>query len=287
MNFKNLTTGTYIIIGIITILILLVGVPAFVNYLMGVHTVKVYGDAPAWIGFLGTYIGSILSGAITLIGVLLTLKHSEKESKKAVVLAKAETRRAKLPTMIAHTEECIDIVYEFVEKIQEFEKVDISDLVKKPSERRNKFFTVDGDFLLTTTEKFVSLENEFHKNKKLIRNHMVQIDEYAYQCYRRFEEEFRELYEYRIEPIENELIEFQGHIVSKYMNEYGDIITNMEVRLNSIVLEREDLLRFESILRKLKTAENKYITDLNDIHFELDNRLNQILLRFSDEFSAK
>ena len=285
MNFRKLTTGTYIIIGIITVLILLVGVPAFVNYLMSVHVVRVYGDTPAWIGFLGTYIGSILSGAITLIGVLLTLKHSEKLNKTTLDLTREETRRNMLPKMIMHAEETLDLIDEFLDTVHELERADKSDINKNLFERSHKLFKVDSDFLLTYTQSFLTLEEKFNKNKKLIRNHMVQINEYAYERFRRFEENFKEIHETRIEPIENELLEFQGHIVTKYRDAYDDVITNLELPLNSIMLDQEDLHLLDKILRKLITAEKKYINDLNDIHFELQDRLNEMLLQFSEQFS--
>lgn len=279
IKFSN---KTYIISAIILIVI-----PIVVNELMSFHIVKVYGDTNAWVGFLGSYFGSIISGAITLIGVLLTLQHSEKESKKALDLAKKEARRNQLPIMITHAEEALDIIDGFLTKVHEFQRIDKSDFNKSSFERAFKLFKVDADFLLAKTTDYITINDEFNRNKKLIRNHMVQIDEHAYQCFRRFEVNSKEIYDSLIEPIEDDLLEFQGHIVTKYRETHDAIITNMELPLNTIRLDQEDLHLLDKILRKLLIAEKKYIDDLNNTHFELQDSLNMMLLRFSDEFSVK
>lgn len=58
--------------------ILMILIPIITNYLMFVGDFKVAGDNKTWIGYLGSFwgaiIGGIISGALTLIGVNITIK---------------------------------------------------------------------------------------------------------------------------------------------------------------------------------------------------------------------
>jgi hypothetical protein len=64
----------YFIAGIMAVLII---VPLIVNGLMFIDGGNVAGDQKTWIGFLGSFIGAIVgglvSGALTLVGVILTI----------------------------------------------------------------------------------------------------------------------------------------------------------------------------------------------------------------------
>ncbi|MBD8848410.1 hypothetical protein [Priestia megaterium] len=282
MQSIKFSKKTYIISAILLIII-----PIVVNELMSFHVVKVYGDTNAWIGFLGSYFGSIISGVITLIGVLLTLQFSQKESKKALDLTRKEARRNQLPAMIARTQECLDIIDEVLPKIYDLEKADIEELKKRPHHRSLRLFIVDDEYMLQKTETCEVFEKEMKEARKLLRNHMVQIDENAYKCFRRFEQEFTASYHMYIKEIENELMQFQGDVVTKYMYKYAHIIHNLEHKLNTIPLNKDDVLRLEKILRKLQTNEPKYISNFSEIYDILENDLNKMLIRFSEEFSVK
>lgn len=90
---KIKTTLTYIMYGLI--IVVLIGVVVFIpiglNKLLfdNSYTEKwVYDNSNnGWVGYIATYIsaiiGGIISGGLTLIGVVATIKHSEKLSKKS------------------------------------------------------------------------------------------------------------------------------------------------------------------------------------------------------------
>jgi len=63
---------------------ILVIIPIVVNALMFIPVGKAVSTNSVWVGFFGSYIGSILSGLFTLLGVMMTindLKNREQEDK--------------------------------------------------------------------------------------------------------------------------------------------------------------------------------------------------------------
>jgi hypothetical protein len=68
---------------LIYVVIIMILVPVLTNILMFVGEFKVAGDAETWIGYFGSFwgaiIGGIISGAITLIGVRLTITNQDRK----------------------------------------------------------------------------------------------------------------------------------------------------------------------------------------------------------------
>ncbi|MEH7470529.1 hypothetical protein V7158_01905 [Priestia megaterium] len=63
---------------------ILIIIPVVVNSLMFIPVGKAVSTNSVWVGFFGSYIGSILSGLFTLLGVMMTindLKNREQEDK--------------------------------------------------------------------------------------------------------------------------------------------------------------------------------------------------------------
>lgn len=283
MNFKKLTTGTYIIIGIVTTLVTLVGVPAFVNYLMSVHVVKIYGDAPAWIGFLGTYIGSILSGAITLAGVFLTIKHSEKVSQNALKSAEKDARQDKLPTMIFHSEECIDYISACLENIRELRDVNIEELGMFSHERKLTLYIIDHNYNLVKTQEMQKYSKETFK---VIRKHMIKIDANAYKHFRNFEHQFHLKFEEHLRVITLFIESFQNEILEKYMETHAEIITDRHSKLTDIELDKEDAQHLKDLKSDLYQKEKDFIRDLYFIYEDFHEHVIDLHLSFVEEFSG-
>ncbi|MEK4752286.1 hypothetical protein MKX72_07315 [Priestia sp. FSL R5-0597] len=279
MDFKNLSKRTYIILGILTLLILLVGVPAFVNYLMSVHIVKVYGDVPAWIGFLGTYIGSILSGAITLIGVILTLKHSERQSKIAGALAKTEARRDSLPIMISHAEESLDIIRECLQHINVLERI-------KNHNPHVFLFILDDCYNFLQTEESKEFHTRLAESNKIMRNHMLKIDKDAYQLFRDFENKLGGCYEDNIDPLHINATFLQVDLWDKHLEKEENIGKPRDFALlSTISLDSEEIIRLKKLRDDIINNERIYLYQYYDIYKELQRSLEEMLLRFSEEFS--
>ena len=61
----------------IVYILVIFGSPFFINLLCGFTTPITNGNDVAWLGFFGSYLGGIIGGSLTLIGVLLTFKKQD------------------------------------------------------------------------------------------------------------------------------------------------------------------------------------------------------------------
>lgn len=128
LSMKN--KNTILIISCIIVLL----IPAGVNFLMSFKVVKVYGDTNAWIGFLGSYIGSV----VTLLGVLLTIRFT-----------KNQARQEKLPEKITNVEECLDFVESILAEIDVLTRRDVQETLNKaPYERKYYLFNINDNYQL-------------------------------------------------------------------------------------------------------------------------------------------
>lgn len=74
-------------------LLICVGIPSVINIIMSFNIIPSIGTENAeWLGFWGSFLGGIIGGLATLIGVLLTLKKMEKEEN--------EKKRGEAPFLI-------------------------------------------------------------------------------------------------------------------------------------------------------------------------------------------
>lgn len=79
MNYKIIWWS----VGIIITIAIMILFPILTNILMFVGDYKVAGDDKTWIGYLGSFwgaiIGGVISGAITLIGVQITISNQDRK----------------------------------------------------------------------------------------------------------------------------------------------------------------------------------------------------------------
>ncbi|MFU2014795.1 hypothetical protein ACM6Q7_06915 [Peribacillus butanolivorans] len=185
-----------LIITILTI-IAIFAIPIGVNALMGRHFEgkTVYGNASTWIAFFGSYLGSILSGVITLVGVLLTIRYTQKQSllslsreeeqhKENMRFVQEENRREKLPEIINNIEECIDFVEEALEELEFLSRGDFEEILNVTrAEKKLKVFYINDAYHLAKTDKLVDLTKNYLKT---IRNYTVKAATPAYEVFLRF-----------------------------------------------------------------------------------------------------
>jgi hypothetical protein len=171
---------------IILFAFILMIIPITVNNLMSFSITKVYGDTNAWIGFLGGYIGAIISGFITFLGVLLTLEFT-----------KSEASKDKLPAKIDNLEECLDLIEDNIASLDHFNRIDVLDTLQQPAHfRRTVFYQVSSRYTLSKTR--TNVDDYTQGIEKQLRKYLIKVDSSAYIKYRSFSEQLEKNYKQNI-----------------------------------------------------------------------------------------
>lgn len=255
------------IILIISCVIVLL-IPPGVNFLMSFKVVKVYGDTNAWIGFLGSYIGSV----VTLLGVLLTIRFTKNQARKDM-----------LPEKITNVEECLDFIESILAEIEVLTRRDIEETLYKNAYDRERFlFDINYNYQL---EKRDVLTNIIKKHPKKIRNYAVKIDTEAYRSFNKFVTNLTINYRQHIGEIDDSLRAFEAHIINSYSDTHDMIIYSSDGRLKDIDLDEEDLEKIREIQRSLYYKEIDYTHALDDTYGLLLEEFQLILEKLAKEFN--
>lgn len=133
-------------------IVILIIFPIITNALMFINTIKVAGNENTWIGFLGSFggaiIGGVISGAITLVGVRLTIEHAEKNR-----------RIDEYPKKINNLEILIKKLEKNLEEIERFTWLPEPHKIFERQELR--LFFIDGNLEVQPTEKYIDLTDNF------------------------------------------------------------------------------------------------------------------------------
>lgn len=174
---------------------ILIIIPIVVNALMFIPVGKAVSTNNVWIGFFGSYIGSILSGLFTLFGVMLTIKD-----------LKMRELEDKLPKQLV----AIDDLIAFINQ-QYGAFLNLSDLKKRDFYIRQRLdFTLEGP---NDSEGLLKLASEVNLNTyKIVRE--------LYDSFSNFER-----------PIGGELVEYN---ISDIKTIYTECIEDLKVEKKRI-----------------------------------------------------
>jgi hypothetical protein len=241
---------SYVLI-IILFVFCLLSVPIVVNSLMSFNFTKVYGDTNAWIGFLGGYIGAVISGLITFLGVLLTLEFT-----------KSETRKDKLPLQIDNLEECLDIIEGNLTTLNQLNQIDVQETINKQAHfRKTIFYTVGSEYNLLKKND-INIDDYTLLIEKQLRKHLIKVNAEAYISYRRFARNLEQNYLLHIEPITERLSTFQALVMEEYLALNPGTIINTS--LANLKLSPNLLANRNKIIGDLYYKEYNYIASLID-----------------------
>ncbi|MDR4928916.1 hypothetical protein [Peribacillus simplex] len=260
-DYKKILRNTIIITSSTFVLIL---IPYLVNKLMGFNVTKVYGKTDTWIGFLGSYIGSVISGFVTLFGVMLSLKFT-----------KYEAMKDKLPEKIEHLEECIDFIDESIDRLSVLERVDVLSEIAKPIHLRpTKLYHLDPNYNLTPKKNpniDTTIDEYLKSSKKTIRKHLIKVNAEAHVRQNQFSHRLKKHYDVIMNPIEQRVENFQSIIIDAYKETHADeITTGYLVRID---LNDEHSTMLNTIIRDIHLAELKYLGSIIEIHDGLKDDL--------------
>ena len=226
---------------------------------MSFEIVKVYGDNNAWIGFLGSYIGSI----VTLLGVLLTIRFT-----------KNQARKEKLPEKITTVQECLDSIEDILEEMNKDQMFILDE--------DNKFFKLNQDYLIEITETHSKYIKEYPRK---IRNFSVKIDTEAYKAFSNFTDCLDDNYTKNIGVIENNLNTFRKNMLDTYSRQINNLRHKDDFSLSKVILLPKD----EEIIYDLRSSlwqnDYSYKSSLGHAYYQLKKDLQRILLRLTKEFN--
>lgn len=143
----------YIILGMLVV----ISLPILVNFLAKITLFErfVVGEETTWISFFSGYLGSILGGIFTLLGVTLTINHQNNSIKNSLKASKDknaviiesffDSAFAELLFFILYDNQDIKLEIDDYKKI----KHNIKILIKKNKEIQNfNLYSIDEDFIL-------------------------------------------------------------------------------------------------------------------------------------------
>lgn len=244
----NLGKRNYYWIIIILLLVLVLIIPIGVNWLMSFKVTNVYGGTSSWVSFFGSYIGSIISGFITFLGVLLTLEFT-----------KAQSKKEKLPKIIYNLEECIDLLTNNISALSDFVRIESPENIIKPLHlRQNIFYVINSKYELDKS-LVIDIDNFTINIERQIRQLLINVDSKSYKEFNEFVLSVREEYNNHIQPVKSRLIDFQFTL---YENYNDDVIYNTSGHLSNLELKPEHESIFKEIKVDLYKSEKKYLHSL-------------------------
>ena len=282
-------------------LVVVVIIPFGVNFLMKPQMGAV-GQPDTWIAFFGSYVGSIMSGLLTLFGVRLTIQYTDRQNKinqlntdeanirqlnftreendNMLREARRESRRNKLPEMMYQLGECIDLVQQQLNTLEILNRQDIK-ILQSGYDKETVFFHIDKDYSLAPSFK---TRQKALVSPKEIRNLAVKADTPAYEAFVRLEMKIRKAYLANIEETASEIAEFRSAFLRTYFNEVSAFLGN-GTDWREIPLDTGDRQWLEDLQRRLYMRDREYLLDLmmaySDLHRTLIEQLNSLSKEFS------
>lgn len=270
------------VLGFFALLVVVLS-PILVNSLMGFRFDSTNGEPNTWIAFFGSYMGSVVSGIITILGVYLTIRFTYRQNQKTLEFTKQEARREKLPEMIYNLEECLDFLDSYIDRLEKFTRVDIYEqLYVPPSDRTLHMFWVNDNYHAIENTACEDATKNWLKN---IRNLSVKADTPAYEAFIELQNKVKAAHFIRMADIEVKFIQFQMELVEFYNESYPVILNDF--KLTDIDLIEEHKMDLKGLKKELYKKESLYIWDLKEAYEEMQTKLQQRLLNLTMEFSQK
>lgn len=279
-------------------------IPIAVNLLM-IPKVGAIGQPNTWITFFGSYIGSILSGLLTLIGVLLTINYTVKqnainqdftyrenleqlkftraENLRMLEENRKENRRNKLPEMIYHLEACLDFLEEKTEEVEKYNGENLIDTLRtRPHERPLKMFLVTENYTVEM-QKHTRMITKLYLRK--VRDFTVKADIPAYDAFLKFKENLTSAYAECISSISSDFFDFQFNIMENYFETHDHIIVDSNSDLNEIELIEEDQERLIELKRELYRQDTEYLNQVISAYWAFQETLEVQLHNLVQEYN--
>lgn len=279
-------------------------IPIALNLLM-LPQAGAAGQPDTWITFFGSYVGSILSGLLTLIGVLLTInytveqnkinqKHADEanlrqldftreENKKILEENQRESRRNKLPEMIYNLEECLDFFDTCLETLNELIQIDLYELAHAPPHKWSLYmFEIDDNYKIIGNYKYRQATKEW---LKAIRNLSVKADTPAYEAFLDLQSMVQEAHNRNISPLLKKFDLFRSELIEVYGEKYPTVISK-DFKLSYLELNNKHRIELRDLKVELNRQEGLYMSGMLSAYAKIQEKMQQQLYDLIKEFST-
>lgn len=270
--------GAGVLIGIVVL-------PLIVNTLMyfRVERFPARGNLSTWITFFGSYLGSVVAGLATIVGVYLTIRFTQSQNKELLEFTRKESQRERLPDMIHNLQECLDILECVKGKM---EKTKNQGMKRNPSNDATNenllLYYLDSELRLSKKESYNDLNKTYPQQ---VRNYTVKVDAFAYEVFLQLSKNLDTAYEKHMPTFEAEYKDFLERIIKshKIFDIHGNKLRNMYLFEGRLISEERNSLK---ILRKeLYSKDNEYFNEIFKVYEAVTEKLEGHLLYLINDFN--
>jgi hypothetical protein len=273
---------------------------------MAFRIVTVYGNPSTWITFFGSYLGAVISGFITILGVYLTIRFTQKQNninlevtrklndetlevtrnlnEETLEFTKKESRREKLPLMIHNLQECLDFIEEIKAELEIASRGSLEEILDVSIQDRDlKLHYINDNYHIAKKSNLIKFTRTYYKK---IRNYAVTVNATAYDAVFKFSNDLKSAHISHIHDLEIDFIGFQKRMMNDYINTDAIVLISDEGKLTDIELMDEDKMQLKKMKRDLYIADSEYLRVIASIYDTLFETLEIELLNLIDEFNS-
>ncbi|MFJ7471133.1 hypothetical protein ACIQWI_21560 [Peribacillus frigoritolerans] len=217
--------------------------PVITNWLMFVGSFEVAGDKNTWIGYLGSFwgaiIGGVISGAITLLGVRMTIKDAEKVRQKDEYPKKINN----LEILIHQLENNQKVINKhmrlkdpFNDENQSYLRLHYINQYLQITPNKEMEALVD-DFLISIKENVIEIDAIWYKDYFLLRDKIKNLRGSFSLENQQLNDLFEEAQDYfneHYEPLTSYLDYAENHQKERYEKIYKEIVNREQYLIDEI-----------------------------------------------------
>ncbi len=201
---------------VIFIIIIIVVIPLLVNFIVlkenYIYEIAKDND---WIGFLGSYIGSIVGGILTLLGVILTIIHTNNLNRKQITLDNLNRELERLILLTHKIYEAFQVkdLCEYIRNVNSYKGLlDLNLKFAANNSKEFQFFNLDLITCFNKNYKENELKIVWSEVEEIINQRNLIIEEYI------------KISRENSQPVEKNQIKYKD-----YKNEFLEKLINFEL----------------------------------------------------------
>lgn len=211
-----------------------------------------------------SFLGSIVGGGITLAGVILTIRHSDKIS-----------RRESIPRKLFHLENVIMLLEKEIDEME----VMLRPSVFSYKEKKDHLVEFDNYYKIVKLEAYTKI---FIKNVNQIRTDIFFVDSEIYKLFGLFKMNVENLYSIVFRQAEDYLWEFNEILYEEHPEMF---VVQFEHKYGKLGMELEELLA--KIKKEVLISDAKLLSEIHHLYTEFKYELELYSIKLQYEVNIK